>query len=314
MNSNEDPKNPFLSIILCTYNGQNYLKQQLDSLLAQSYDHFEVVALDDRSQDETYAILCSYAEKDKRIVAEQNNQQLGLNQNFEKGIRKAKGSYLLICDQDDVWMPNKLEELVSNLNGSLLYFHNSNYMDADDRLLGKTLSDKFRMRSNPHPLAFLLLNSITGHTCMFDRSLIDRNLLPFPSMVYYDNWVGFIASLNGSCTYIDRCLVNYRMHGKNFAASKRKPKRLNAALRLQFQKHMIAFGNAFPDNSPTRQWLLRIAKTYETQSMRNNLTRGLLLASNFRLLTQFRKKNQLHSLALCIKMAYKPLPNHMPQA
>ena len=103
-----------ISLVIPTYNGEKYLREQLDSIYRQTLVPDEVIAVDDRSKDGTVDILKEYADRYglKYFVNEQN---LGYNKNFAKGISLASGDYICLCDQDDVWMPEKVETLHKKL-------------------------------------------------------------------------------------------------------------------------------------------------------------------------------------------------------
>ena len=104
---------PLVSVVICTYNGEKFLREQLDSLLAQTYPLLEFIVSDDHSTDKTPAILKGYAEKDTRfrIFLHQNN--CGPNKNFERAIQLANSDHIAICDQDDVWAPDKISLMMS---------------------------------------------------------------------------------------------------------------------------------------------------------------------------------------------------------
>jgi Glycosyltransferases involved in cell wall biogenesis len=309
-------ENPFLSIILCTYNGALYLREQLASLLCQSYSNFEIIAIDDCSTDSTFDILKEYAQNGK-LKAYRNDKNKGVNFNFQSAIEKATGDYILICDQDDIWELNKLEVMVNSINGSLLYYHDSAFIDAEGRSLSRKLSEKYKMFSNPHPLSFVPQNSVTGHTCMFDRKLQNFSIFPFPENIYYDNWLGYIAAIHGQVCFIDKCLVKYRIHGKNMTASKKKNRKLNDEIMASLYNQMNSFYEFAPESSKYKIFLQKIRDTYKARTLKSDVYRAFLFLLEFRKLTAFRKKNTLRKLSYCIKMSYKPLPNlflHSPQS
>ena len=94
---------PLVSIAICTYNGERFLKKQIDSLLNQGYSNIEIIAVDDRSTDRTWDMLQEYAQKDKRVQTYQNEKNLGYARNFEKAITLCKGDFIALADQDDIW-------------------------------------------------------------------------------------------------------------------------------------------------------------------------------------------------------------------
>jgi glycosyltransferase involved in cell wall biosynthesis len=98
-----------ISIAMCTYNGERFIKEQLDSILNQTYKNFELIITDDDSSDKTITIIKEYIKQDKRIKLYQNNSNLGFIKNFEKAISLCSGDYIVLADQDDIWKVNKLE-------------------------------------------------------------------------------------------------------------------------------------------------------------------------------------------------------------
>src|ERR1700753_2011765 len=100
--------NPLVSIALCTYNGAVYLKEQLDSLIAQTYPNIEIVVVDDRSADDTWQLLTGYANTYPQFKIHQNAQNLGFVKNFEHAASLCSGELIALCDQDDIWHPEKI--------------------------------------------------------------------------------------------------------------------------------------------------------------------------------------------------------------
>ena len=105
---------PKVSIVLCSYNGEQYLSEQIESILDQSYKDFELIICDDQSSDNSFNIINDFAKKDARIKAHSNSNNLGYVKNFEKGISLAKGDYIALSDQDDVWALDKIEKLLEH--------------------------------------------------------------------------------------------------------------------------------------------------------------------------------------------------------
>src|SRR5215510_9347897 len=135
-----------VSIALCTYNGAKYLPQLLDSYLAQSRLPDEVVVCDDRSQDETVAILDGFAARapfSMRLLV--NDQNIGSTKNFEKAISLCSGDIIFLSDQDDVWAPSKIEEMVRAFDADQaigMVVSNAELVDETLRPLGVTLFDR----------------------------------------------------------------------------------------------------------------------------------------------------------------------------
>ena len=92
-----------ISIVMATYNGETYIREQINSILNQTISDFELIICDDCSKDSTVEIIKRYKDKDKRITLVENEKNLGFKKNFEKAISYCKGDFIAFCDQDDIW-------------------------------------------------------------------------------------------------------------------------------------------------------------------------------------------------------------------
>ena len=111
MHSPGKQTHPMVSIAMCTYNGEKWLRAQLDSILSQTYTNLELVIIDDGSRDRTIDIIKEYAAGDPRIKYHVNAETLGYNRNFEKALRLCSSDLIAISDQDDIWQPHKIMSL-----------------------------------------------------------------------------------------------------------------------------------------------------------------------------------------------------------
>lgn len=205
---------PLISIALCTYNGSEFLKEQLDSILAQSVSNWQIVVVDDCSQDETREILKVYAERDARFHVHYNDQNLGYNKNFEKALTLCKGEYIAICDQDDIWDKDKLKFQLEAIKENLMVYHDSMFMDRTGKSMGTKISDKFNFYRGDRPEVFLYLNCVSGHSIFMKNSVLQL-ALPFPEKFHYDQWLAYIATTYGTIDFVNQPLVQYRQHGNN---------------------------------------------------------------------------------------------------
>lgn len=217
--------NPNISIVIATYNGAKYLREQLDSIAAQTMPAYEIIIQDDCSEDETVAIIESYSSK-LPIKLFQNPQNLGYIRNFESALSKAQGEFIALCDQDDVWKPEKLEWLMQTIGTKSLAYADSMLIDSDGNPIGKTLSKKLRNRfiEAPSPLCFVYDNCVSAHAILLRRSLL-KHLFPFPRYLYFDAWIAACAASHKGIGYIDEPLVGYRQHASNTLSIHHKPKR-----------------------------------------------------------------------------------------
>src|SRR3569833_676088 len=137
---------PLVSIALCTYNGQEFLSPQLDSLLSQDYYNIEIVVIDDCSTDNTWHILQQYANEDKRVKLHRNERNIGNIHNFERAIKLCKDELIALADQDDIWESVKIKTLAEAIGDNILVYHNSDFIDEKDRRIGDvTMASRFRM-------------------------------------------------------------------------------------------------------------------------------------------------------------------------
>lgn len=206
----EDSTNPKVSIAVCTYNGEKFLREQLDSLVNQTYPNIEIVIVDDCSTDSTPEICQSYQQPN--LFFHQNEENLGYTGNFEKAITLCTGDYICLCDQDDVWEHSKIETLVNEIGDHLLIYHDSNFIDHNGKQIGEeTMGSRYRMYDGESALPFLLSNCISGHAAMFSIAIIPY-LFPFDKRFYHDWWIAYVAFNLGKVKYLDQVLVGYRQH------------------------------------------------------------------------------------------------------
>ncbi|MFZ5657860.1 MAG: glycosyltransferase family 2 protein [Pseudomonadota bacterium] len=202
---------PLVSIALSTYNGERHLRDQLDSVLAQAGVDFELVAVDDGSRDGTTAILNEYAARDGRLRWSRNPRNLGPTRSFERAIALCTGEFIAPCDQDDVWLPHKLQRLVEAIGEADLAYADSAYVNAEGRSCGRRISDDTRMLEGCDPFAFLFANSVSGHAALVRRDCALR-AMPYPAAGYHDWWLALSAAGGRGVRYVDEVLVQYRRH------------------------------------------------------------------------------------------------------
>ena len=209
-----------ISIALATYNGSKYLREQLDSILAQSMDDFEVVACDDCSTDETPQILEEYASKDSRFKVFSNKNNLGFKKNFEHILTLCKGEFIAFCDQDDIWEPNHLEILYKNIGENDCIGANSLIIDEKGVSQNKTLLEYWPIHVMPKNEKELFQHELYSNVIQGTASLIRASLikqaLPIPEDIkYHDYWFALVAGLNEKCKYIGDVVLKYRRHSNN---------------------------------------------------------------------------------------------------
>ena len=211
-NSSVDPV--LVSIALCTYNGAKYLAEQLDSLLAQTYRDIEIIASDDASTDGTIAILNDYARRDSRIKVFAHPDNVGLTRNFQRALLLCNGAFIAPCDQDDIWLPEKISKLIAALGNRVLAYCDSEFVDEKRNPLGKKMSEMVWMVSTDDPMPFAFANCVSGHAMLFRREVLQYGV-PVPPNFFYDWWLATVAAAMGGVVYHDEPLVSYRQHATN---------------------------------------------------------------------------------------------------
>ena len=203
-----------ISIAMCTYNGERFLKEQIDSILNQSYKNFELIITDDCSSDKTIEIIKEYLKHDDRIKLFQNEKNLGFIKNFEKAISLCSGEYIALADQDDIWKGNKLEVFLKEIKDNVLIYSDAILIDKNSKELGRTLvkSEDRSLVSGKCNKSFILTNCISGNTLMFKKELV-QYILPIPENIsFHDIWIAFVASSYGTITYTDESMTYYRRY------------------------------------------------------------------------------------------------------
>jgi glycosyltransferase involved in cell wall biosynthesis len=225
MSRNNNATPPLVSIALATFNGERFLREQLDSLVAQTYRPIEIVACDDASEDSTLSILGDYAARYFDVFRVYENQvRLGVVKNFEKAARLCRGAYVAFCDQDDCWHPEKLSILTRKIGRHSLVHSDAVIVDETGRVVSASFS-KYAHKAVRETsfLYFLMGNTVTGCTSLIDRDLLDT-AIPFYDGMLHDKWLALMASDARGIVYVDEALIKYRQHGGNASGSVIVPK------------------------------------------------------------------------------------------
>lgn len=229
-----------VSVAMCTYNGARFIEEQLWSIFRQTVLPQEIVVSDDGSSDQTLLLIeKTYTEastsingvKEIALKVLRNPSPLGVTKNFEQAIANCSEPLIALSDQDDVWLPNRLEKLVGEFNRRpdlMLVHHDSELVDEKTNSLGMTTFQALRMSSKEKNLihcgnavdALLKRNLVTGATTVFKRSVYEI-ARPFPTSWVHDEWLAINAASIGRVDFIDECLIQYRQHSNNQIGVKR---------------------------------------------------------------------------------------------
>lgn len=202
-----------VSIAMCTYNGSRFIKEQLDSILNQTYKNIELVIVDDGSKDNTIDIINQYVQKDNRIKVFQNEKNLGFVKKFEKAITLCKGDFIALADQDDIWKQNKIEVFLHDIKDNILIYSDAIVIDENSKSLNKEfIRPKSNLVKGKCNKSFIFENCVSGNTLMFKKELV-QYILPIPKKIrFHDIWIAFVASTVGIITYTDKSYTYYRRY------------------------------------------------------------------------------------------------------
>lgn len=196
---------------MATYNGEKYIEEQLETILYQLSDDDELIISDDSSTDATIKIIKAF--NDKRIQLIENQKFQSPIFNFENALKHACGEYIFLADQDDIWMPQKVNILKKYLNDYDLVLSDANIIDINGGVINQSFYKLNSSRSGF--MKNIIKNSYLGCTMAFNRKILEKSL-PFPKdLPMHDWWLGLIAEIYGKTYFIEDKLISYRRHGNN---------------------------------------------------------------------------------------------------
>ena len=210
-----------------------YLVEQLSSILHQSFLPAQLVVSDDASTDSTVATVrervarfrAEHPSVDFELVLMENDPPLGVTANFEQAVRACTGDIVVLCDQDDVWHPDRLARIVARFEAApeLTLLHgDARLVDSAGEPLGELLSEGIGFTARERAAvregrAFDVLlrrNVVTGATTAFRAHLVE-SAVPFPPSWLHDEWLAIVASITGRVDFLSDVLVDYRQHQDN---------------------------------------------------------------------------------------------------
>lgn len=222
-----------ISVCIATYNGELYIKEQLDSILCQLGEEDEVIVSDDGSTDRTLDIIAAFGDRRIRIL---HNVCHGFVHNFENALTQAHGDYIFLSDQDDVWFSNKVERCLQLLRHYLAVNHNSILVDGNGNDLNVDFFTLHRSKGGFWQTVWR--NSYSGCCMAFRRELLEW-ALPFPPKIAsHDIWLGLVAEKKGDTCFLNEPLLRYRRHNAN-ASSTSDKSRLSFGEKLKYRSYML---------------------------------------------------------------------------
>lgn len=210
-----------ISIAIATYNGEKYIKEQIDSILKQLNSDDEIIISDDGSSDNTIKIIKSINDKRIKVFDGPHN---GVKQNFANAISKCSGEYIFLSDQDDVWMDNKVEVVLKNFDKENLSCIVHDCIVFDSNTNEEIEKSFYKIRNSKEGIIKnICKNSYIG-CCMIFKKEFKEKILPIPNNIeMHDQWIGIICEKYGKSKFINDKLIKYRRHGNNVSKMHHHP-------------------------------------------------------------------------------------------
>lgn len=270
-----------VSVIMSTYNGEKYLKQQIDSILKQEGIKINLFIRDDGSTDKTVDIIKEYMKENKNILLFKENN-VGATKSFfilcnYLNNNGTKADYYAFSDQDDVWDKNKLIRAINILNQDNkstpnLYYSNLKLVDNNLKFKGYLFKRGIVKNTKGQSLAQIFTY---GCTCVFNKEALNKICyLDINANIYHDNWIYLVCKFLGNVYYDDESYINYRQHENNLSGTKNRGLKL---LSERFKRLLNYNSMGHPFENMSKQ----IIKLYYNELLKEDL-RLLYTVANYR--------------------------------
>ena len=300
---------PTIAVVVATFNGATYLLAQLESIIQQTYKPAQIIIVDDASSDDTVGIAQAFAAVHPEVMVVQNETRLGYIKNFEKGMLLANANYVALSDQDDIWVPHKLEKLLAAIGDQMLAYSDSELIDANGKLLHQKMSSIKNQPAYHTPVMYAIGAWAPGHAMLFKKELIDK-AVPFPILVTHDFWLGFVATCYSTMVYVNEPLVHYRQHTQN-AIGADTTKNKTVSLTQAQKKHQalarmeLLYNKVNETGHADSIVFKKINDSYSSFSLTNNLKRAKVFYDYRNLILAYKKKSALLKILFAVKMFFK---------
>jgi len=215
-----------ISVCITTYNGEKHIQAQLESIICQLKLDDEIIISDDGSTDKTIDIINSFNDTRIKIFNHIKSNNFNkypfykITKNVENALKQAKGDLIFLADQDDIWVPTKVQTVIQELVENLCLLHDCIVVDEDEHEL---ISSYYKLNKSQLGIVDNIFNSSYLGCCMVIRKELLLKALPFPVLpVPHDIWLGLIAEWKGKMILSNQKLLKYRRHGSNLSTSSEK--------------------------------------------------------------------------------------------
>lgn len=227
-----------IDILLSTFQSEKYLEEQIDSILNQRFSNWKLIVRDDGSSDKTISIIEHYIqlhpERIHFLLEKKNN--IGVIKSFETLLKKSQSNYIMFCDHDDVWLPNKIDITLQEMNELEKEYPNLPLLVHTDLTVVDELKNELYAsywnlsKINPYLLSKFnylgICNSVTGCTMMINKKAKEI-CLPFPDSVrMHDSWMALCVAKKGKIGFVNDSTILYRQHQTNQIGAKDEKKLL----------------------------------------------------------------------------------------
>ena len=209
----------YISVAMTVFNGEEYLEDQINSILKQTLKPSEIVICNDASEDKSSEILNKYSKKYKEIKVINNKINQGVVASFEIALKNLdnKTDYIFLSDHDDIWLENKIEKMIKNSSGCSSIISDLKVVDSNLKIINNSFFkySGFRNKKELNFINILIKNPAPGCGIMFKGDLL-KDILPFPkNIVMHDWWIILVSNANRGIKILNEPLVLYRQHSEN---------------------------------------------------------------------------------------------------
>lgn len=227
-----------ISVCMTTYNGSEYIEEQISSILLQLQSMDELILVDDQSIDNTLEIVENF--NDSRIKIIPNKTNIGVVKSFEKAIQETSGDIIFLSDQDDIWLPNKVQEVIDcfSRENCLAVITDATLVNSHGEVFCESFF-KFR-ESGSGIIKNYYKNTYIG-CCMAISSKVKPYIIPFPKKTpMHDQWIGLVCNCIGKVIFLEKSLLLYRRHQNNLTGLSRSKWKIVIYKRLVWGRTLIA--------------------------------------------------------------------------
>lgn len=226
-----------ISVCIATYNGENYIFEQLESILKQIGENDEVIISDDSSTDKTLEIVASF--NDKRIRIFKNQKFKNPIFNFENALNHANGEVIFLSDQDDIWNEHKVVKMMNAIKNFDMVVCDCTFINNDGHVI---IDSYFDIANSASGLLKNLRKNTYFGCCMAFRKRILKKALPFPKDIpMHDIWLGFVSDLFFRSFFLAEKLTYYRKHNNNVSIASDVISNIDLFTKLKFRVNIVKY-------------------------------------------------------------------------